>query len=47
VAARKHIRAAEHFLHWIAYQKLSLTSVEERCAQRRSKRMARASVWPA
>jgi len=33
VAARKHIRAAEHFLHWIAYQKLSLTSVEERCAQ--------------
>ncbi len=33
VAARKHIRAAEHFLHWIAYQKLSLPSVEERCAQ--------------
>src|SRR5712691_5440760 len=33
VAARKHIRAEEHFLHWIAYQKLSLTSVEERCAQ--------------
>lgn len=33
VAARKHIRAAEHFLQWIAYQKLSLTSVEERCAE--------------
>jgi site-specific recombinase XerD len=33
VAARKHIRAAEHFLHWIAHQKLSGTSVEERYAQ--------------
>jgi site-specific recombinase XerD len=34
VAARKHIRAAEHFLHWVAHRKLSLTSVEDRCAQR-------------
>jgi integrase/recombinase XerD len=33
VAARKHIRAAEHFLHWIAHRKLSIASVEERCAQ--------------
>jgi integrase/recombinase XerD len=33
VAARKHIRAAEHFLHWMAYRKLSITSVEEQCAQ--------------
>jgi integrase/recombinase XerD len=33
VAARKHIRAAEHFLHWIAHRNLSITSVEERCAQ--------------
>jgi len=33
VAARKHIRAAEHFLHWIAHRKLSITSVEERCAK--------------
>ena len=33
VAARKHIRAAEHFLHWIALRKLSFTNVEERCAQ--------------
>jgi integrase/recombinase XerD len=33
VAARKHIRAAEHFLHWMAHRKLSITSVEERCAQ--------------
>jgi integrase/recombinase XerD len=33
VAARKHIRAAEHFLHWIAHRKLSITSVEERSAQ--------------
>jgi integrase/recombinase XerD len=33
VAARKHIRAAEHFLHWIAHRNLSITSVEERYAQ--------------
>ena len=33
VAARKHIRAAEHFLHWIADRNLSITSVEERYAQ--------------
>src|SRR5262249_16342559 len=33
VAARKHIRAAEHFLHWIAHRKLSITRAEERCAQ--------------
>src|SRR5208282_2288282 len=33
VAARKHIRAAEHSLHWIAHRKLSITSVEERYAQ--------------
>ena len=33
VAARKHIRAAEHFLHWIARRNLSITSVEERYAQ--------------
>src|SRR5882762_5126016 len=33
VAARKHIRAAEHFLHWMAHRKLTITSVEERCAQ--------------
>jgi hypothetical protein len=33
VAARKHIRAAGHFLHWIAHRNLSITSVEERCAQ--------------
>jgi len=32
VAARKHIRAAEHFLHWIAHRNLSLASVEERYA---------------
>ena len=32
VAARKHIRAAEHFLHWIAHRMLSITSVEEQCA---------------
>ena len=32
VAAHKHIRAAEHFLHWIAHRKLSITSVEEECA---------------
>jgi len=33
VAARKHIRAAEHFLHWIAHRDLSITSVKERYAQ--------------
>ncbi|MGB6403226.1 MAG: site-specific integrase [Candidatus Sulfotelmatobacter sp.] len=33
VAARKHIRAAEHFLHWIARRNLSIASVEERYAQ--------------
>jgi hypothetical protein len=33
VAARKHIRAAEHFLHWIAHRNLSVASVEERYAQ--------------
>ena len=33
VAARKHIRAAEHFLHWIAHRNLSIMSVEERYAQ--------------
>jgi len=33
VAARKHIRAAEHFLHWIAHRELSITSVKERYAQ--------------
>ena len=33
VAARKHIRAAEHFLHWIAHRNLSLASVEERYEQ--------------
>ena len=33
VAARKHIRSAEHFLHWIARRNLSITSVEERYAQ--------------
>jgi integrase/recombinase XerD len=33
VAARKHIRAAEHFLHWIAHRNLSIRSVEERYAQ--------------
>jgi len=33
VAARKHIRAAEHFLHWIAHRNLSIASVEERYAQ--------------
>ena len=33
VAARKHIRAAEQFLHWIAHRNLSITSVEERYAQ--------------
>ncbi len=33
VAARKHIRAAEHFLHWITHRKLSITSIEERCAR--------------
>ena len=32
VAARKHIRAAEHFLHWIAQRHLSIASVEERYA---------------
>ena len=34
VAARKHIRAAEHFLHWIAHRNLSIASAEERYAQR-------------
>src|SRR5229473_1489569 len=33
VAARKHIRAGEHFLHWIAHRNLSIASVEERYAQ--------------
>jgi integrase/recombinase XerD len=33
VAARKHIRAAEHFLHWVAHRRLSITNVDERCAQ--------------
>ena len=33
VAARKHIRAAEHFLHWIAHRNLSIASVEERYGQ--------------
>jgi hypothetical protein len=33
VAARKHIRSAEHFLHWIARRNLSITGVEERYAQ--------------
>jgi integrase/recombinase XerD len=33
VAARKHLRAVEHFLHWIALRNLSITSVEERYAQ--------------
>jgi hypothetical protein len=33
VAARKRIRAAQHFLHWIAHRNLSIVSVEERYAQ--------------
>ena len=33
VAARKHIRAAEHFLHWITDRNLSIASIEERYAQ--------------
>jgi integrase/recombinase XerD len=33
VAARKQIRSAEHFLHWIARRNLSIASVEERYAQ--------------
>ena len=33
VAARKHIRATGHFLHWIAHRNLSIESVEERYAQ--------------
>jgi len=33
VAARKHIGTAEHFFHWMAHRKLTITSVEERCAQ--------------
>jgi hypothetical protein len=32
VAARKHIRSAEHFLHWIARRNLPITSVEQRYA---------------
>jgi hypothetical protein len=33
VAARKHIRTAEHVLHRIAHRNLSITNVEERSAQ--------------
>jgi integrase/recombinase XerD len=32
VAARKHIRAAEHFIHWMGHRGLSITAVEERFA---------------
>lgn len=45
VAARKHIRAAEHFLDWIAHRKLSITSVEERLRiQFRCQKKARLQV---
>ncbi len=30
VAARQHIRTAEHFLRWIGHRGLSVTTVEER-----------------
>jgi integrase/recombinase XerD len=33
VAARKHIRAAEHFIHWMGHRGLSITAIEERFAQ--------------
>src|SRR5260370_18288699 len=33
VAARKHIRAAEHFIHWIGHRRLSITALEERFAR--------------
>jgi hypothetical protein len=33
VAARKHIRAAEHFIHWMGHRGLSITAVEERFAR--------------
>jgi integrase/recombinase XerD len=33
VAARKHIRTAEHVPHWIAHRNLSITNAEERSAQ--------------
>ncbi len=32
VAARKHIRAAEHFIHWMNHRGLSITAIEERFA---------------
>jgi integrase/recombinase XerD len=32
VAARKHIRAAEHFIHWMGHRGLSITAIEERFA---------------
>ena len=33
VAARQHIRTAEHFLRWIGHRGLSATTVEERRAK--------------
>jgi hypothetical protein len=30
VAARKHIRAAEHFIHWMGHRGLSIRAIEER-----------------
>jgi len=33
VAARQHIRTAEHFLHWIGHRNLSVTTIEERRAK--------------
>jgi hypothetical protein len=32
VAARKHIRAAEHFIHWMGHRGLSIAAIEERFA---------------
>jgi integrase/recombinase XerD len=32
VAARKHIRAAEHFIHWMGHRGMSIRAIEERFA---------------
>ncbi len=32
VVARKHVRAAEHFIHWMGHRALSITAIEERFA---------------
>lgn len=34
VAARKHIRAAEHFFHWVDHRRLGIPALEDRLAEK-------------